>query len=238
MKRIFSLLAFIGIATIASAQETIRRGLDIIQQGVAIVSADGRIVVRAKDTDDDLRYSEDVSMTPEEILRAAKRTYAPNQGYKGFVTLGFGPSINKSVNCKNSNKIGFSTSHGYQINHYAYVGLGLKYLGWPENNSIGDNQFVTGQGFLLTLDTKLTFNKRTSPFVGFSAGFAAFDNQLPYFSPSAGVRYGITKYMGINIGLSVECKEWRDYSPTYGPYSKPAVDYWHFNLLANIGVDF
>ncbi len=230
MKRIISLLAFIGIATIASAQET-------TQQGVAMVSSDGRVVVREKDIDDDLRYSEGMNMTPEEILREAKRTYAPNQGYKGFVTLGFGPSLNKSASCQNSNKIGFSTSHGVQLSHYAYVGLGVKYLGW-NRKMVGDNEFVSGQAFILTADTKLTFNKRTSPFVGFSAGFAAFDNQLPYFSTSAGVRYGMTKYMGINIGVSLEFKKWRDYSPTYGAFSKPPVDYWHINLLANIGVDF
>ena len=152
----------------------------------------------------------------------------PQKGYRGFVDLEYYLSIDEV----SKDHIGISTTHGYQLMPYLFVGVGAglkyshnKHFGEPpfdiytsvSPTSIGDynaavNAYFSKRSdfymFPVFVDIRLDLLKsRFSPFLdcraGYTFGNKAFDMML---NPSLGCRVGLTDKLAINatVGYSMQ----------------------------------
>ena len=152
----------------------------------------------------------------------------PQKGYRGFVDLEYYLSIDEV----SKDHIGISTTHGYQLMPYLFVGVGAglkyshnKHFGEPpfdiytsvSPTSIGDynaavNAYFSKRSdfymFPVFVDIRLDLLKsRFSPFLdcraGYTFGNKAFGMML---NPSLGCRVGLTDKLAINatVGYSMQ----------------------------------
>lgn len=147
---------------------------------------------------------------------------ALKKGYKGFASAGVSLSMGK--------KVAIYTTHGYQFNPYFFLGIGTGYYGWFKEDVFSEME--------LFLDVRTTFTKgKCTPFLGMKAGCAAYNNQDWYFSPSAGVRIGISEAVGLNFSLAFDCIQKTDYD-CKDLIIREYPRFWEKDLTLNIAIDF
>lgn len=102
-----------------------------------------------------------------------------DSGYRAFVEAGYTVGTGEAA----ADRIAVSTSHGYQINPYVFVGggAGVNYYHSAEQWSIPI--FANARG-TLQLDGSV------SPFLDIKIGYSAADVSGFYFSPSVGCKFG------------------------------------------------
>lgn len=160
------------------------------------------------------------------VLKEKRKTYAPNKGFKTYVSVGLGPKFG----IDKKDKISLGVTIGRQFNHYFYLGLGMGYYGMFKNEFFNDAQ--------LFLNTRITFNSRVSPFFDFKVGYKAFYSQVPYFSPSAGIRIGVTKDFGVNLCVSYENIQTKDYfDESFYNYHNYYPKFWERGLFFKVEFD-
>lgn len=108
--------------------------------------------------------------------------------YRGFVDFGFGFGYD-------TNEIEISTTHGYQIlPDYLFVGMGLGYwyLCAYQESALPIFADITSDFY--------SFGK-FSLFVGAKVGYAVLDMSGVFLESHAGIRYGLTNKLGLNLGI-------------------------------------
>lgn len=116
--------------------------------------------------------------------------YSVKRGYKGFVDFGYTTIIEGY----NSGKIDVVTSHGFQFNPYLYVGVGFAVECYTKSTFMAMPFFV---------NVRVTpLNGKVTPYVDLKGGH----NALGYFeglylSPTLGCRIGLTRKVGLNVGI-------------------------------------
>ena len=108
------------------------------------------------------------------------------QGLKGFVELAGG----KGLGLQGTGRANITGIYGYQISPIVFTGLGFSH---DFNNNLNH----------LFVDSRVTMNKKISPFAGLRVG-ANMTTKRVYGALSAGCRYGLDNGMALNFGLSVD----------------------------------
>lgn len=109
-----------------------------------------------------------------------------NTGYKGFFDLEFGLC-----------GTGITTSHGYQLNPHFYVGAGVSGL-------LAFDRIPTDELGLIPvfLDFRATLlSKKTTPYFDMKIGYGIYVNNGFRINPSLGCRIGLSKKIGLNMGV-------------------------------------
>lgn len=116
-----------------------------------------------------------------------------SKGYHGFVDLGYSVGVGDFDDLGHVN---VSTSHGYQINHYIFVGGG-----------VGVNYYHDGDAVVVPVFTHIrsVFMKNwISPFVDIKGGYSFADLEGTYFNPSVGCRIALNNKLGIGLAVGYE----------------------------------
>ena len=192
MKKLLLLCALLGYSVLSMAQSyrevvylkngSVIKGIIIEQvprESLKIKTADGSLFVYQMD--------EVAKITKEEVVSSENEKAKPirsiNRGYKGFVDIGSGFSVNDGQNSVFS----FHTSHGYQFNPYFYLGggLGLDFYAYPD---------IIELWLPIFLDFRVDFlDKRFTPYFDLKLG--------SYLNPSFGVSYMVGKKVALNFGV-------------------------------------
>jgi len=125
--------------------------------------------------------------------------------------------------------IQFTTSHGYQLNPYFFVGAGA-----------GVSYFTDSESALIPIFADLRgnlTNGQLTPFVGFRAGYAIdvtsdYGGNGFYYNPFVGVKYMVWEKTAVNVSLGYASQH-RSFS--YMKYST-GVNSGGFNI--RFGVEF
>lgn len=137
-------------------------------------------------------------------------------GYRGFAEIGYTPAAG---NWKDD-RLNLTTSHGYQVNPYFFVGAGVGVFyfidKWPKE-FIFDMSKVTGVNDLPTdqkkgniavpvfLNLRAYFmDSNISPYFDAKVGYSPFDLKGFFANPSFGVSYGVTDRIALNLGVGYE----------------------------------
>lgn len=200
MDSIFKKVAMIVIVVlstiVANAQTTqevvylkngsIIRGIIIEQvpnESLKIQTADGSLFVYKMD---------EVQKITKEIPTSYFSISSSNpiqSGYRGFADIGY--TIGTG-NC-GEDHLELSTSHGYQINPYIFVGGGA-----------GVNYFFDAEavGIPVFAHVRSEFLKSAiSPFFEFKIGYSFLDADGVYFCPSIGCHFQISDSFGLSASL-------------------------------------
>lgn len=123
----------------------------------------------------------------------SRSSHAHPRGYRGFADVGY------TIGLEGGDKVEFSTSHGFQICPYFFMGAGAAI-----------NYHFDGDLFEipLFLDLRSDFLKsKVTPFVDFKAGYTLYDANGFYMNPSLGLRIAIGRHAGLNICVGYEMQK-------------------------------
>lgn len=121
----------------------------------------------------------------------------PPRGYTGMLDLTYGVGVGDVE----SDRIGFTTVHGYQFNPYLFVGGGFTL------NYFLDEETVNLPLFADVRATLPIGASRCVPFFDYRIGYSAGDVSGFYMSPSIGVRFGSRHSFNISIGYEYQSAE-------------------------------
>lgn len=155
----------------------------------------------------------------------SQSAYNTESGYRGFVEAGYTVGTGNS-----SDAISLTTSHGYQINPYVFVGggAGVNYFHGPDSWSVPI--FATGRGTLI--------DGPISPFLDIKIGYAAADVSGFYFSPTIGCRFN--KYT-ISAGYQMTSVSGGETESVYAygySYSYKKEGYTAGGFVFKVGLEF
>lgn len=169
---------------------------------------------------------------------AFAQDYSLKPGYKGFFEAGFiysGSELEFHTSQKygkfGMSRIELTTSHGIQLNPYLFLGGGVSLDCYTESLYFATPLFVNARV------TPLVGN--ITPFVDVKGGYSLGYFQGPYLSAHIGCRFGITRSVGINVGVGYTYitvpKSKYVYDPM-GYYKGVMMDTNGFGV--NVGFDF
>jgi hypothetical protein len=123
---------------------------------------------------------------------------------------------------------GITTSQGYQINPYIYVGAGLGVHLYSMDN------FETSVALPIFANFRANFTKtKVSPFFDAKIGYSVVDLKGLYLSPSLGVRIGLSNNLGLNIKVGYSAQKF-----TYWAYKYSIKDSYIHSANISIGLDW
>lgn len=142
--------------------------------------------------------------------------YGLKSGYKGMADFGYGIGVGDF----GEGRIELQTAHGYQFNPYFFAGIGAGVSYYHESDVFSVPLFADFRGSVPVGSGKV------SPFLDLKIGYAVTDVEGFFFSPSVGVRVGLSERAGFNFSLGYEMQK-------FG-YSLSAWGY-HFKGTENCG---
>lgn len=202
----------------------------------------------------------------EQVKKITKETWQPQQsmsksfteglgvqkGYRGFVDVEY----YLSIDARSKSRMGFSTSHGYQVLPYLYVGagVGMQFI----TNMLDPSEGVwsykrkTFTPIPVFADVRLDLYKyKFTPFVDVRVGKTFGDKAFGLmFNPSVGCRIALKNSLALNVslGYSMQSTDLYPYLDEYtivhkeGTPSGPTDAYWENNpyhsLSLKLGVEF
>ncbi|MCQ2287670.1 MAG: hypothetical protein MJZ74_01045 [Muribaculaceae bacterium] len=200
----------------------------------------------------------------EQIYKITKEKWQPQQsigksftngmgvqkGYRGFVDAEY----YLALDARSKSRMGFSTSHGYQVLPYLYVGAGAGMQFITNMRTMADGG--TGRKTFIPIpvfaDVRLDLYKnKISPFVDMRVGKVfgdkAFDIML---NPSVGCRYELKNNLALNLSVGYSMQS-TDLAPIWNEmtihhYDKSDTDHiklsWQNNpyrsLSFKLGIEF
>ena len=148
----------------------------------------------------------------------------PFKGYKGMVDFAYGVGVN---NLYNGSRISISTTHGYQINPYIFVGAGLQLNYHYDDSDLAVPIFANARASLpLSRNVALYFDYRIGCSIGLGSGF--------YTSPAIGIRAGRKSAFNFSIGYEYQGCDVYYYIYNYSFYGRGNAGAITFRL----GMDF
>lgn len=151
--------------------------------------------------------------------------------YRGYVDFNVSPGNDGVYYELNTLGFGITTSHGYQINPYLYVGAGFGVQFGKFDN------FESSISIPIFANFRANFtNKNVSPYFDAKIGYSTVDLEGLFLSPSFGVRFGLKNNMGINlqIGYSLQRYNYVDYYMSYFYFDKANLH----SVNISLGIDW
>ncbi len=159
-------------------------------------------------------------------------SYQLESGYRGFVDLGYSFGVGDYA----TDRLEFSTSHGYQFNPYFYLGVGAAVNYYHDADVASIPLFVNPRVDIPT-------NSVISPFVDLKVGYTVSDNvEGFYLAPSIGARFNLQNNMGVNFSLGYTLQKTDGYYYYTDYYGNYGYDYLgkvnHGAITLKLGFDF
>ena len=123
----------------------------------------------------------------------AEETYGYDRAprYRGFVEENFTFGVGEY----NDNRVGLTTTHGCQISPYFFLGAGMGFDYWIDNDVFSMPVFAQ-----MHLEFHKAYRRNASPFLDFKIGYSAVNAKGFYCNPAIGCHF----YFGhSNAGISV-----------------------------------
>lgn len=222
----FILLLFCITAMAQSYTETIYLKNGGIIKGMIIEQIpDESVKIMTKDQNVFVFRFEEISKITKEVPSRHNwnsKSTTISSGYKGFVDLGYTIGVGDG---RYAGRIDFTTSHGYQINPYIYLGIGsgVNYFCEEGADEWSFPLFANPRANLL--DGPIT------PFVDVKIGYTFGDLVKGfYLSPSLGVRFALSDRNAINFSAGYTLQNVNyDYDFYYGG------SYYNYSDKINLG---
>ena len=148
--------------------------------------------------------------------------------YKGYVDFSLSPGNDGVYYKVNTMGYALTTSQGYQINPYIYLGAGLGVHLYSMDN------FETSVALPIFANFRANFTKtKVSPFFDAKIGYSVVDLKGVYLSPSLGVRIGLSNNLGLNIKVGYSAQKF-----TYWAYKYTIKDSYIHSANISIGLDW
>ena len=169
-------------------------------------------------------------------LSTFAQDYSVKRGYKGFIDFGYSQNVGmdgvaNEISGYDSNKIFWSTSHGYQFNPYLFVGAGF-----------GVECYTQSLYFVMPVfaNVKVTPLKgNITPFVDLKGGYGIIGYfEGLYLSPTIGCRFGLTRRVGLNVGIGYTMQQSISNHYQWDPYNKVDDETLNHGLSFYFGFDF
>ena len=156
------------------------------------------------------------------VVLAAFTTYAQEQskGYRGFAEVGYGIGVGDyDFGC-----FSIETSHGYQFNHYIFLGAGLGFQFSSKYETLGMEYALDKRDSKVDIPifANLHFNflkKKFSPFVDLKGGAFVNNGGGAYVNVSAGLRIATTARHAVNISVGYAFQQLE--FETFGHFTNP-----------------
>ena len=158
------------------------------------------------------------------------------RGYKGFIDFGYTfnvglDGIAHEYSGYDSNKIDWTTSHGYQFNPYLFVGAGFSFDCYTAKT------WVTVPFFANVRVTPLKGN--ITPYVDVKGGYNCIGYMKGgYFASSIGCRFGLTRKVGLNVGIGYALQQSIANHYQWDPYNNVDDETLNHGLSLKFGFDF
>ncbi len=204
MKKLLLIIALF-VTTIAQAQQlqevvylkngSIIRGI-IIEQvpnvSLKIQTADGSVFAYPMDEVEKITKEQAIvsSNSENRSFSSTVKSYGLKSGYRGFIDLGYSVGVGDW----GEGRIEFSTSHGYQIIPYLFVGLGVGVEYYHESEVWEIPIFVHLRG-------SLPCHSIVQPFIDWKIGYTVYDADGFYMCPSVGCRFAVSDMCGLSLSL-------------------------------------
>lgn len=190
-------------------------------ESLKIKTADGSLFVYQMD--------EVLKITKDYPTSLDNKLSGRSKGYRGFVDLGFTPGVGDLA----TNRLEFSTSHGYQFNPYFYLGLGAGLHYYYE----GGDAFVIP----VFVNPRVNFiDGNITPFVDLKLGYSFVDAEGFYFNPNIGVSFKVQEKNAINVSIGYTMQkakyDYYYYDYYYSYYNSGSVDINGISL--KVGYEF
>lgn len=222
-------LALLGAVAMQAKekQEVVQMKNGVKLRGKIVVYAptDSIVIQEVDGSTHAIRWAEIKKITREnwQPQQSVSKTFTTGlgvqKGYRGFVDAEYYVSID----AMSKSRFGFTTSHGYQLLPYLYVGVGF------------GMQFITG---MYDPQKQLTYGKKTfvpipvfadvrldlykykySPFIDVRLGKMMGDKAFGLmFNPSVGCRIGLKGSFAINVGVGYSLQS-TDLTPVAWTYT-------------------
>ena len=157
------------------------------------------------------RYTTSYSSQQDNDIDEINRRKA-QKGYRGFVAISPGYYVSNGVG-----SLEISTTHGFQINHYCFVGGGL-------------GVDIIGMGDMIAVPIYAAFNGNAGSHVaqftyGSRIGFSIIDSYVPFlWNINLGLRLGFTPTFGLSITPDISLMA--------------ASDFFDARIGLRVGIDF
>ncbi len=170
------------------------------------------------------------------------------KGYRGFVDMEYFLSID----AMSKSRVGFSTSHGYQVLPYLYVGAGagMQFITDMRTMKDGGYDRKTFIPIPVFADLRLDLYKnKLSPYFDLRAGKVFGDKAFGImFNPSVGCRFALKNNLALNasVGYSMQSTDlgsvWGEMTIIHHDDPSKYSDYWENNpyhsLSFKVGIEF
>ena len=138
------------------------------------------------------------------VVLAPFTTYPQEQskGYRGFAEVGYGIGVGDY----DFGRFSIETSHGYQFNHYIFLGAGLGFQFSSRYETPGMEYALDKRESKVDIPifANLHFNflkKKFSPYVDLKGGAFVNNGGGAYVNASAGLRIATTARQAVNISV-------------------------------------
>lgn len=170
-------------------------------------------------------------------LGAFAQDYSVKKGYKGFIEGGYTrftgiSGYSQEVPEYDAGKIDWTTTHGYQINPYLFVGAGV---------SLDCYTRYTKFSMPIFADVRVTPLKgNITPYIDVKGGYTGIGwFKGLYFVPTIGCRFGLTNRTGLYVGLGYSLQQTNTKMYEWDPLDKIEDEYINFNAFTfKVGFDF
>lgn len=138
-------------------------------------------------------------------------------GYRGFIDLNYTIGVGDF----SIDRMGVSTTHGYQFCPYFFLGAG-----------VGVDYFSKNEAFSVPFFADLRtdiLNNTITPFIDFKIGYSVGDARSLYMSPSIGCRFGCGKNSAVLISIGytylkpIVTVEYKSYNAETGMWQNATI---------------
>lgn len=156
------------------------------------------------------------------LLASAGMLMAQEQtkGYRGFAELGYGIGVGDYE----FGRFSIETSHGYQFNHYFFLGAGMGFQFSSKYETPGMEYALDKRDSKVDIpifaNVHLNFlKKKLSPFIDLKGGAYVNNGGGAYVNASAGLRIATTARQAVNISVGYAFQQLE--FETFGRFTNP-----------------
>jgi hypothetical protein len=142
-------------------------------------------------------------------LSVFSQDYSVKRGYKGFIDFGYSFNVAMDgfadeISGYDSDKLFWSTSHGYQFNPYLFLGGGVGFHLMQKYETPYMDIPLDSRDYMIDIpvyaETRITFiNGNISPFISGRGGYYFTHNGGLYLNASVGCRFALSTNHAINV---------------------------------------
>ncbi len=145
-------------------------------------------------------YGSGTNTSGKSSFSSMVEAYGLKSGYRGFIDLGYSVGVGDW----GEGRVELTTSHGYQIIPYLFVGLGVGVNYYHESEVWEIPIFVHLRG-------SLPCHAICQPFIDWKIGYTVYDSTGFYMCPSVGCRFAVSDMCGLSLSLGYTIQKFESY---------------------------